>query len=430
MTTASTIIEDEKTASTSCWGLTPAPVRAILFKVPYKERIDMNTDNANDTIISQMVQLLIAEKSEAFPKVLEIIMNHTMLAEREAHIGASRYVHTEQRNGYANGFKPRSFKSTAGMLHLKVPQVRGSEEGFYPKSLERGTRTERSLLLAAAEMYVQGVSTRRVETVFAAMGIEHFSAEQVSNAARELDAELSNWRNRSLGCVKVLYLDATYQKVRVDGVAVDLATFIATGIMENGHRAIIAVDSALDEAEIHWRNVLKNLVDRGIRGVELIVSDAHQGLAAARKAVFAGVKWQRCQMHLQQNAQSKISKTSLKSQVASDIRAIFNAPSMEEAKRLLNIAIEKYAKEQPKLSAWMEENIPDGFTVFSFPEPLRKKLRTNNLEERLNRSIKARTRLISVFPNQTSQIRLVSAICMEISDGWETGQLYLNVENI
>ena len=288
-----------------------APVYANLFKVPYNERLAMNSDTVNDTIISQMVQLLIAEKS-----------------------------------------------------------------------------------------------------------------------AREIDAELAKWRSRPLGCFKVIFLDATYQKVRVDGVAVDLATFIVTGMKEDVHRAIIAVDSALDEAEIHWRNVLKSLVERGIRGVKLIVSDNHQGLAAARKAVFSGVKWQRCQLHLQQNAQAKISKTSLKAQVASDIRAIFNAPSLEEARRLLNIAIEKYANEQPKLSAWMEENIPDGLTVFSFSEAMRKKLGTNNLEERLNRSIKAQTRLISVFPNQDSQLRLVSAICMEISDDWESGNIYLNVNDL
>ena len=164
--------------------------------------------------------------------------------------------------------------------------------------------------------------------------------------------------------------------------------------------------------------------------MKLIVSDAHVGLAVARKAVFSGVKWQRCQLPLQQNAQAQISKTSLKGQVASDICAIFNAPSYEEAKRLLDRFVAKYAKEQPKLSAWAEETIPEGLTVFSLPEPMRKKLRTNNLEERLNRSIKARTRLISVFPNQASQLRLVSAICMEISDEWEAGMIYLNVKEL
>jgi len=267
--------------------------------------------------------------------------------------------------------------------------------------------------------------------VFQAMGVENCSAEQVSNAARLLDEELAKWRSRTITqCVKVLFVDATYQKVRLDGVAVDVATFVVTGVFEDGHRAVLAVDSDVSEAELHWRRVLRELVDRGARGVKFIVSDAHEGLAAARKTVFPGVPWQRCQLHLQQNAQSKVTKASLRERVASDIRAIFNAPSLEEAGRLPDMAVEKCAKDQSKLSAWMQDNIPEGLTVFAFPEHLRKKLRTNNIEERLNRSIKARTRLISVFPNQASQLGVVSAICMEISDEWETGTIYLNVKEL
>ena len=391
----------------------------------------MNHSDENNTIIEEIVQLLIREKEKAFPTILAKIYDQAMVAEREAHIGAEAYERAEERNGYANGFKPRSLQTRVGRLSLRVPQVRGSSTRFYPKCLERGARSERALMLAAAEMYVQGVSTRRVEAVFQAMGVESYSAEQVSNAARLLDEELSKWRSRTITqCVKVLFVDATYQKVRIDGVAIDVATFVATGVFEDGHRAILAVDSDISEAELHWRRVLRELADRGVRGVKLIVSDAHDGLAAARKTVFPGVPWQRCQLHLQQNAQSKITKTSLKEQVASDIRAIFNAPSLEEARRLLDMAVEKYAKDQSKLSAWMQDNIPEGLTVFAFPEHLRKKLRTNNIEERLNRSIKARTRLISVFPNQASQLRLVSAICMEISDEWETGTIYLNVKEL
>jgi len=391
----------------------------------------MNQSETNDTLIEEIVQLLIREKEKAFPAILAKIYDQAMIAEREAHLGAGAYERADERDGYANGFKPRSFKTRVGRLSLQVPQVRGSSTRFYPKCLDRGARSERALMLAAAEMYIQGVSTRRVEAVFQAMGVDSYSAEQVSNAARLLDEELSKWRSRTITqCVKVLFVDATYQKVRIDGVAVDVATFVVTGVFEDGHRAILAVDSDTSEAELHWRRVLRELADRGVRGVKLIVSDAHEGLAAARKTVFPGVPWQRCQLHLQQNAQSKITKTSLKEQVASDIRAIFNAPSLEESRRLLDMAVEKYAKEQSKLSAWMQDNIPEGLTVFAFPEHLRKKLRTNNIEERLNRSIKARTRLISVFPNQASQLRLVSAICMEISDEWETGTIYLNVKEL
>ena len=377
----------------------------------------MNDNNNYNTTIDDMVQLLILEKEKAFPKILAAIYDQAMIAEREAHLCAGSYERSESRDGYANGFKPRSLQTRVGRLSLHIPQVRGSNTKFYPKCLDRGTRSERAIMLTAAEMYIHGVSTRRVEAVFQAMGIDNYSAEQVSNASKILDEELIKWRTRRITqCVKVIYVDATYQKVRIDGVAVNLATFIVTGILEDGHRTILAVDSDISEAELHWRRVFRELIDRGLRGVKLIVSDAHEGLAAARQAVFSGVPWQRCQLHLQQNAQAYITKRSLKEQVASDIRAIFNASSMDEAKRLLDIMVEKYAKDQQKLSAWMRDNIPEGLTVFMFPEHMRKKLRTNNIEERINRSIKARTRIISVFPNQMSQLRLVSAICMEISD--------------
>ena len=391
----------------------------------------MNDNNNYNTTIDDMVQLLILEKEKAFPKILAAIYDQAMIAEREAHLCAGSYQRSESRDGYANGFKPRSLQTRVGRLSLHIPQVRGSNTKFYPKCLDRGTRSERAIMLTAAEMYIHGVSTRRVEAVFQAMGIDNYSAEQVSNASKILDEELIKWRTRRITqCVKVIYVDATYQKVRIDGVAVNLATFIVTGILEDGHRTILAVDSDISEAELHWRRVFRELIDRGLRGVKLIVSDAHEGLAAARQAVFSGVPWQRCQLHLQQNAQAYITKRSLKEQVASDIRAIFNASSMEEAKRLLDIMVEKYAKDQQKLSAWMRDNIPEGLTVFMFPEHMRKKLRTNNIEERINRSIKARTRIISVFPNQMSQLRLVSAICMEISDDWETGTTYLNVNEL
>ena len=391
----------------------------------------MNDNNNYNTTIDDMVQLLILEKEKAFPKILAAIYDQAMIAEREAHLCAGSYERSESRDGYANGFKPRSLQTRVGRLSLHIPQVRGSNTKFYPKCLDRGTRSERAIMLTAAEMYIHGVSTRRVEAVFQAMGIDNYSAEQVSNASKILDEELIKWRTRRITqCVKVIYVDATYQKVRIDGVAVNLATFIVTGILEDGHRTILAVDSDISEAELHWRRVFRELIDRGLRGVKLIVSDAHEGLAVARQAVFSGVPWQRCQLHLQQNAQAYITKRSLKEQVASDIRAIFNASSMDEAKRLLDIMVEKYAKDQQKLSAWMRDNIPEGLTIFMFPEHMRKKLRTNNIEERINRSIKARTRIISVFPNQMSQLRLVSAICMEISDDWETGTTYLNVNEL
>lgn len=381
----------------------------------------MNATEVNDTEIFEIMQVLMNEGMQGFPAVMTRMYNLAMQFERELHLGAGRYERTDERCGYANGYKPKTLVTHNGKLRLQIPQVRDSDRPFYPKSLERGTRYERALKLAIAEMYVKGVSTRKIQSVFDKICDANITADQVSRATREMDGELERWRNRPIGCVKVIFADATYHKVRVDGVVVSVATFIVTGILEDGHRAILAVDTDLSENEVHWRRVLAKLVERGMHGVKLVVSDSHEGLKAAREAVLPGVPWQRCQMHLQQNAQAYVTKAGYKAEVAADIRAIFRAGSLDEAKRLLAAAVDKYAKCQSKLAAWMEDNIPEGFTSFAFPESVRQFIRTNNMEENLNKQIKSRTRLIPAFPNTASLLRLVSAICVEISDDWEAG---------
>lgn len=380
----------------------------------------MNTTATDNTEIVEMMQTLMNEGLQGFPAVAARMYNLAMQFERELHLGAGKYERTEERTGYANGYKPKTLKTAAGKLQLQIPQVRDSDRPFYPKSLERGARSDRAIKMAVAEMYIKGVSTRKVQSVFEELCDVNITAEQVSRAMRELDEELENWRNRPIGVVKILFADATYHKVRVNGVVVSTATFIVTGVLEDGHRAILAVDSDLSENEVHWRKVLSRLNERGMRGVQLIVSDSHDGLRAAREATLPGIPWQRCQMHLQQNAQAFVTKTALKAEVAQDIRSVFNARSLDEARRILADIVEKYAKTQSKLSAWMEDNIPEGLTVFAFPAAVRQFLRTNNMEENLNKQIKQRTRLIPAFPNVNSLLRLVSAICAEISDEWET----------
>ena len=380
----------------------------------------MNTTDTNDTEIIGMMQMLMEEGTHAIPAVVARMYNLAMQFEREMHLNASKYERTEGRTGYANGYKPKTITTGSGKIQLQIPQVRGSDRPFYPKSLERGSRSDRALRMAVAEMYVKGVSTRKVQSIFSELCDVNITADQVSRATQELDAALSNWLNRPIGEVKVLFLDATYHKVRMDGIVVPMATFIVTGVLADGHRSVLAVDSEQSESEVHWRKVLAGLKERGMHGVQLIISDNHDGLKAARQATLPGIPWQRCQMHLQQNAQAYVTKASLKGEVASDIRSVFNARSLEDARRLLAEIVEKYSKMQSKLSAWMEDNIPEGLTVFSFPEQVRQFLRTNNPAENLNRQIKQRTQLIPAFPNVDSLLRLVSAICVEISDDWET----------
>ncbi len=204
---------------------------------------------------------------------------------------------------------------------------------------------------------------------------------------------------------------------------------MASGVKSDGKRSILGVSVSLSEAETHWWAFLEGLVKRGLHGVQLIISDDHAGMEAARKAIFTGIPWQRCQFHLQQNAGQYVPKKDMRREVAEDIRTIFNAPDRETAEIYLKKAIEKYSVIAPKLADWMEVNVPEGFTVFAFPKEHQRRLRTSNYMERLSQEIKRRTRIVRVFPNEPACLRLVSAILMEIGEEWEFGRLYLNLES-
>jgi transposase-like protein len=360
---------------------------------------------------------------DALPDAIRVLLNAAMLIERQKFIGVDPYQRTAERRAHANGFKEKTLQTRVGQITVAIPQVR--EGGFYPHTLDKGVRSERALKLALAEMYVQGVSTRKVAAITEQLCGFEVSSSQVSRAAADLDAVLAAWRERPLGTYRYVYLDARYEKVRQGGQVRDAAVLIATGVDGEGKRAVLGVSVALSEQEVHWRTFLQHLVERGMRGVELIISDAHAGLREARRAVFGGVPWQRCQFHLQQNAQAHVPRQEMKAEVAASIRAIFQASSLYEAKRLLAETVERYRGIVPKLATWMEENIPEGLMVFAFPQRHWRLLRTTNGLERLNQEIRRRTRVARLFPNEESCLRLVTAVVMEISDEWETGKTYL-----
>jgi putative transposase len=360
---------------------------------------------------------------DALPEALRLLLNAAMLLERQKHLQAQPYERCEQRQAHANGFKDKTLKTRLGALTVAVPQVR--EGGFYPSSLEKGLRSERALKLALAEMYVQGVSTRRVAAITEQLCGFEVSSTQVSRAAAELDTLLEGWRTRPLGRCPYVYLDARYEKVRQGGQNRDAAVLIAVGVTETGKRVVLGVSVALSEQEVHWRTFLQSLLTRGLCGVELIISDAHSGLQAARQAVFGGIPWQRCQFHLQQNASAYVPKVEMKAPVAAELRAIFQASTWSEADSLLRRTVDKYHKSAPHLAAWMEANVPEGLTIFEFPVAHRRLLRTTNGVERLNQEIRRRTQVARMFPSEASCLRLVSAILMEISEEWETGKAYL-----
>jgi transposase-like protein len=251
---------------------------------------------------------------------------------------------------------------------------------------------------------------------------------QVSNVAKILDSELEKFRKRPLSePFRYVFLDAQYQRVRYAGAVRSLAVLLAIGVNSEGKREILGVSVSLSEAEVHWRDFLQSLVARGLSGMELVISDDHSGLKAARQAVMPSVPWQRCQFHMSQNAQAYVPSVSMRQEIAQAMRDIFSQPGVDEAREMAKKVIKRYEEKAPKFAKWLEENIEEGFTVFKLPRPLWRKLRTSNGLERLNREIKRRTRVATLFPNEASCLRLITAVLQEINEEWVTGRSYIGI---
>jgi transposase-like protein len=383
------------------------------------------TYQPDSTRPSEILEKVTESGLECLPDLLRIIFNTAMMAEREKYLGAAPYQRSPERRDHANGFKPKTVKTRVGEIQFNIPQVRQGD--FYPQALEKGLRSERALHLALAEMYIQGVSTRKVSAILEELCGTQISSAQVSRATQSLDETLQAWRERPLGACAYLFLDARYEKVRDHGQIRDAAVLIAFGVTPDGKRRILGVSVSLGEHEVHWRAFLQRLVQRGLAGVQLIISDDHTGLKAARQAVFGGVPWQRCQFHLQQNAQAYVPRLELRAEVGAEIRKVFNAPNRATAEAWLKQTIEKYSKTLSRLAIWLENDLPEGFAVFAFPPTHQRRLRTVNGLERVNREIDRRTHVVSIFPNEAACLRLITALLMEIDEAWQLGKTYLTL---
>ena len=377
-------------------------------------------DERQDTTVEALMEHLIEHGPNDMATVFARAFELAMQIERERFLGAGRYERTPGRQGYANGYKPKRIDTPAGTVSVRVPKTADHDgQPFYPQSLERGRRSVRAVMLAVAEMYVKGVSTREAEAVMREFGIESLSSSQVSRAAKLLDDELAAWRNRPLGEIKYLILDARYEKMRHGGIVRDAAVLSAIGVGPDERRRVLGVSVALSEAEVHWRAFLERLQARGLRGVQYIVSDDHAGLRAARRAVFGGATWQRCQFHLAQNAIHHAPNLAVRKRIGAELREIWNAASLAKAETSLAELVTEYRDTAPKLAAWLEENVPEGFTFFTLPKHHRRRMRTSNpMERSVQQELKRRTVKVRVFPNEAALERLVSAVLVEIDDKW------------
>jgi len=359
---------------------------------------------------------------------VRILAEAFMELEIKSKAGAARYERSEDRQSYRNGYRDRVWDTRAGTVPLRIPRLR--EGSYFPSLLKPRRRGERALLAVVQEAYVLGVSTRKMEALVRALGMDGISKSEVSRICGDLDEEVNNWRRRTLaGEYPYLWLDATYVKVREGGVVVNQAIVIAYGVRETGDREVLGIDVGLSEDCAFWTEFLRGLVSRGLCGVRLVISDAHLGLREAIAVVLSGVAWQRCRVHFMRNVLARVSR-SAQNEVAAVIRSIFTQTDKENARRQLGFAVTQFQSECCRVSELLEEAEEDILAHMSFPREHWSKIHSTNPLERVNKEIKRRTNVVGIFPNRNAVIRLVSSLLMEQQDEWISGRRYFSEESM
>jgi putative transposase len=346
-----------------------------------------------------------------------------MELEVEEHIGAGRHERSPERTGQRNGYRQRSWDTRVGTVELSVPRVR--DGSYFPSLLEPRRKAERALSAVVQEAYVRGVSTRKVDELVQALGMNGISKSQVSRLCEQLDEEVERFRGRPLeGSYPYVWLDATYLKARQDGQVVSKAVVIAIGLnAHSGQREVLGFDVGPSEDGAFWLSFLRSLVARGLSGVRLVTSDAHQGLKGAVAAVLQGAGWQRCRVHLMRNALSTVPKEA-QQMVGATIRTVFAQPDPQSAHRQWRKVADGFRGRFAKLAQLMDEAEEDVLAYATFPREHWQKIWSNNPLERLNKEVKRRTEVVGIFPNEAAVIRLVGAILNEQHDEWQVGKRY------
>jgi len=389
----------------------------------------MTTDHRK--VNTQSAQAILLDDPSFLRQIVERVLQEVLEAEMTEHVGAAPHERTDARKGHRNGYKPRTLRTRVGTLNLSVPQDR--EGTFSTKLFCRYQRNERALVLALMEMYLEGVSTRKVKDITEELCGTSFSKSLVSSLAGRLDSELQAWRSRALEAegYPYVFVDARYEKVRVGARVVSQGVLVVSAVRDpDGLREILAVEVADTESEGAYHELFRSLKSRGLKGVGLVISDDHEGLKAAVARHFHGASWQRCQVHYARNLLGMVSYASRK-ELAADLRAIFAAPAREQALQIALSVAEKWRKkDKEKVAEHLEEHLEECLTCLSFPESHRRRIRTTNGLERLNQEIKRRTRVVRIFPNPEACLRLVTALAVEQSEEWVTGRRYLDVREL
>ena len=372
------------------------------------------------------LKTLLGADEDFLKPLVQRLVQETLEAEMEETLGAAKGERNEHRRGYRSGYYSRGLITRVGKLELRVPQDRQGQ--FSTAIFDRYQRSEKALVSALAEMYIQGVSTRKVKAVTEELCGHAFSASTVSSINKSLDAELQRFSQRRLEQeYPYLILDARYEKVRVDGIIQSQAVLVAIGINWEGRREVLAVELANRESRNSWREFLTGLKKRGLRGVELVITDDHAGLKKALQEVLSEAAWQRCYVHFLRNALDYLPRKA-DDDCLMELRWLYDRRCLEEARRDLGGWLQRWAQRYPRLCAWVEENIEETFTFYRWPLAHHKHLKSTNMLERLNQELKRRTHVIRIFPNEASCLRLVRALAVETHENWIEQHRYLNME--
>lgn len=384
--------------------------------------------NNRMSLLEQLSKYVVEKDKDFLKEALTLLINALMDAEVTSMIGAEKYERSENRNNHRNGYRQREWDTRLGTLQLSIPKLRHGS--YFPSLLEPRKMSEKALLNVVQEAYVHGVSTRKVDELVESLGIKGMDKSEVSRISKQLDGFVTEFKNRILeGEYPYLWLDATFPKVREGGRVCSMALVIAVGVNQSGEREILGFDVGMSEDGAFWEEFLRKLVARGLKGVKLVVSDAHEGLKSAIKKVLTGSTWQRCRVHFMRNVLSQVPKK-CQGMVSSIIRTIFAQNDQESAREQLRHVVDELRGRFPKAMEILEAAEEDILAYMAFPREHWIQIHSTNPLERLNREIRRRTDVVCIFPNRDAVIRLVGTMLMEQNDEWQVGRRYFSLESM
>ena len=378
---------------------------------------------------SEEVKALFAGNQEALRDLLQKMVQDILESEMEDFLEAEPYERTDSRRGYRAGYYPRRLETRVGTLTLRIPQDR--QGNFKTELFERYQRSEKALVCAMMEMYIEGVSTRKVAKVTEVLCGTEFSASTVSSLSKKMDDALKKFASRPLSeAYPYLILDARYEKVRINGIVQNQAVLIALGISWDGRREVLGVELAPRESNSIWKDFLIGLKERGLHGVEFVVSDDHCGIRSAVSTILTEAVWQRCYVHFLRNASDHMPKKHIDPACMMELRWIYDRRTIDEAMNDLKAWLNKWSEKYPTLCEWVEANIFETLSFYKLPQLHHKHLKSTNMLERMNQEIKRRTHIIRTFPNRESCLRMVRALAVETHEAWQVETRYLNMDEL